>query len=423
MAVVPAGLRRVIHPVVDGSTYRRWVHLLLGGVLALPFVLLYTAFSQAVQAGSDADTPLLIALAVPTVALAVVIALIPAVRVLEVSAARALLGVPLADVQLAEQPDWSARWRAAGWFVLNIVVGGSLGFATVLVISVAAVLFPAAFTGVTLATSPDDTLLDVRPGWSAVWTAPVAVALLLVLVYLAAGVGAVLARWAPSALGPSPAERFAALQRREAQLRERARLARELHDSVGHALTITTLQAGAAARVIDSDPTFARKALTAIEQAGRAALADLDHVLGLLRDETASPGPQHTLADARQLLDTSRSAGVAVDAEFSGELSALPTAVSREAYRILQEGLTNVLRHAGAVPVTVRVHADADTLSLDMTNPLGGVTAARRARSGRGLAGMRERVSVLRGQLTAGADDGRWHVRVRIPLHPRPTSA
>jgi signal transduction histidine kinase len=100
-----------------------------------------------------------------------------------------------------------------------------------------------------------------------------------------------------------------------------------------------------------------------------------------------------------------------------GELGQVPPAVSREAYRIVQEGLTNALRHAGRVPVTLRLVVGAEHLELEMTNPLGTAPATPRTRGGRGLPGIRERVTVLRGQLTAAAADGReWRVAVSLPL-------
>jgi signal transduction histidine kinase len=236
------------------------------------------------------------------------------------------------------------------------------------------------------------------------------------IIYLGAAVGALFARLAPVLLGPSPADRLARLELQTEQLMERNRLARELHDSVGHALTVTTLQAAAAARLLDTDPDFARRALTAIEETGRTALEDLDHVLGLLREDAGAKTPQRTLADLGGLFDQTRSAGVEVDAEI-GRVEEIPPVVSREAYRIVQEGLTNALRHAGKVRVTVRLAVRGSRLELEMTNPADPVAPAR-AGGGRGLRGIRERVTILGGRMTAGADDGRWRVSVALPVVP-----
>jgi signal transduction histidine kinase len=215
-------------------------------------------------------------------------------------------------------------------------------------------------------------------------------------------------------LSPTPADRLEELRVQAERLAERNRLARELHDSVGHALSVVTIQASAAGRVLDQDPQFAHRALAAIEEAARGALADLDHVLGLLRDDVKTTSPQHTMADVNELLDTMRQAGVVVDAKIIGDLPGLPFAVSIEAYRIVQECLTNALRHAGKVTVTLIVDAGIEALAVEASNPLGDSTAT--SQGGRGIKGMRERVTVLRGQIEAGETAGTWRVRARIPL-------
>jgi signal transduction histidine kinase len=171
--------------------------------------------------------------------------------------------------------------------------------------------------------------------------------------------------------------------------------------------------------VLDTDPAFVARALDAIAEAGRAALEDLDHVLGLLRDgggaDEGDRAPQRDLGDLDALLASARSAGLTVDLERHGTPAVVPRAVSREAYRIVQEGLTNALRHAGPVLVTVRVAAGSEAVELEVTNPL--PADAPVPRNGRGLAGMRERVSVLRGELSAGPSGELWRVIVRLP-HP-----
>ena len=209
----------------------------------------------------------------------------------------------------------------------------------------------------------------------------------------------------------------AAVERHAVRLAERNRLARELHDSVGHALSIVTVQAGAAGHVLDRDPAFARRALAEIETSARNGLRDLDHVLALLRDDAPARAPSPTLADLQRLVDRTRSAGVDVSAELTGSIDAIPQAVSREAYRIVQESLTNAARHAGRVPVSLSLSVGADHLELELTNPLAGAAAEGRG-GGRGLHGIRERVTSLHGQMTAGPDAGSWRVAVRLPLRP-----
>jgi signal transduction histidine kinase len=300
---------------------------------------------------------------------------------------------------------------AALWLLVNAAAGGIAALATLIV-------FP---TTIGFLIAPWRVLLPFPTGGRAWWLPLVGVLLPVVLLYAAAAAGAALARLAPRLLGPTPTERMAAelaaAHVAERALAERNRLARELHDSVGHALTVTTLQAGAAARVLDSDPAFVAKALDAIADAGRTALADLDHVLGLLRDgENGDRSPQPDLGDLDALVDGARSAGVAVALHRDGAPAAVPRAVSREAYRIVQEGLTNALRHAGPVPVAVRVSVREDAVELELTNPLS--PAPTRDGGGRGIAGMRERVGVLRGALTAGPDGGHWRVAARLPFGP-----
>ncbi len=407
-------LVRVVGPLIRGSTYGAWVHLLLGGVLLLPYVGLGSLFVQSFRIDAAARAGLTLLLLVAVV-VSVTIALIPAVRVLEVAAARSLLGVALPEQTAEGSRAWEARWRAAGWFGLNLALGGATVLATLFVLPASAGMFVVPVTGLE-PVRLGGTTVRLDPGWGAWWAPLVGVALLIVLCYLVAALGALLRTVAPVLLGPSPAERVAELERQAVALAERNRLARELHDSVGHALTVTTLQASAARQVLDADPVFARSALASIEEVGRAALDDLDHVLGLLRDENRGTSPQRTLDELEQLLGEAAATGVIVHVERSGSTTAVPAAVSREAYRIVQEGLTNALRHAGQVPINLRLEVDADQLELEMTNPLGEGVHAGRATGGRGLDGIRERVTVLRGRMSVGADDGLWRLAVELPL-------
>jgi signal transduction histidine kinase len=135
-------------------------------------------------------------------------------------------------------------------------------------------------------------------------------------------------------------------------------LARDLHDSIGHALTLAALQAGAAGQLFDTDPQFARRALTVIEETSRTAMDDLDHVLGVLRDrdhrDDGPRRPQPALAHVGRLCEDSQARGVPVDLTVTGPLTAVPAVVSREGYRIVQEALTNVARHAAMARGAVR---------------------------------------------------------------------
>ncbi|WP_327707186.1 histidine kinase [Streptomyces decoyicus] len=353
--------------------------------------------------------------ALPPAALAAL--LFPLLRPLEVAAVRSLCGVPAE--RLAEGPavSWAARRRTALWFVAHLLAGGIVSGMTLSAPPAAVLLLVLPFS---------DPLRHTAPGWPDAFhgvLGPLAgLALLALVAGTAWGAGALLGRWAPVLLGPTPADRLAAAERRAADLASRNRLARELHDAVGHALSAVTLQASAARRVLDTDPEFARQALSAIEETTREAVAELDTVLGLLREEDgadpAAPAP--TLDGLEALLGRTRAAGVAVEATVEGPCTMLAPVVSREAYRIVQEGLSNALRHAGPVPVRLHLRVAEGELVIRLENPVtgpagGSPAAAPRTGGGRGLRGIAERARLLGGEATAAADDGVWRLTVRLP--------
>ncbi|NEB86184.1 histidine kinase, partial [Streptomyces anulatus] len=234
---------------------------------------------------------------------------------------------------------------------------------------------------------------------------------------VAAAAGKVLARRAPVLLGPTPEDRLAAAERRAADLAVRNRLARELHDSVGHALSAVTLQAGAARRVLDRDPEFVREALTAIEETTRRTVGELDSVLGLLRRDE-EPGDADTAygpgLDALGVLLAH--CGVPVAYERQGDPDSVDPVVSREAYRIVQEGLSNASRHGGGTsPVRLLLAVRERELEIVMENPLGERPAVVRPGGGRGLRGIAERAVLLGGRTEAGADGGLWRLTAVLP--------
>ena len=203
---------------------------------------------------------------------------------------------------------------------------------------------------------------------------------------------------------------------RAAASEERQRIARELHDVVAHGVVLMVLQAQGARRILDQDPARARDALQAIEETGKTALEEIRGSLGILRHEDAPADlvPQPTLGDLAALIDDMRRAGLTVDLRVEGGARAIPDGVDRSAYRIIQEALTNTIKHAGLVPTRVTVAYGTDDLRLEIVDDGRGHSGSG---DGHGLAGMRERVRVYGGELEAHARTGRgFVVRARIPL-------
>ncbi|RFU82466.1 histidine kinase [Streptomyces triticagri] len=403
----------------------RWVHLVLGGALLMPYFLLGSIFVGPLLGegqplfGSLRAQFISYAAALPLVALSALI--FPLARPLSVGAVRALCGV---HEELAEGPARSraARVRTSAWFTLHLGVGALISGMTLAVPPFSVFLLAVPVFRVLRESRFGDPALFEHT-WAVV-LAPVAGAVCLVLLAAcAAAAGTLLARWAPQLLAPAPADRLAAAEERAAELAVRNRLARELHDSVGHALSAVTLQASAARRVLDSDPDFVREALSAIEDTTRRTVGELDAVLGLLREgdeagEGGRPTSAPTLeADLDGLLTRTRAAGLPVEASIGPGVdpATLPALVSREAYRIVQEGLSNALKHAGSVPVTVHIARTDSALEIVTENPLPTASPPRDG-GGRGLRGIAERARLLGGTATAGAADGRWRLCVRLPL-------
>ncbi|WP_020658186.1 sensor histidine kinase [Amycolatopsis benzoatilytica] len=394
---------RILRPLISGYTYRRWVYFILGAALSVPYLLFaMVAVPSVVPYSTTVSGAGLIGL-IATVAVLAATAFLPAVRVLEAAAVRELLGQPAPG---------RGRLRCAGMFSLHVVTGAVIGTVTLLLPAGFGFALNAVFTG-RFIDSPQFRL-SVPRGWESAWLPASFLAAFIGLVYVVWGLGGVLRRTAARLLGLSAAERIAQLERRTEQLAERTRLARELHDSVGHALSVVTLQAGAARRTLHTDPGFTEEALTAIEESARTALEDLDHVLGLLREEASGRTPQSGLADLPALITATKQAGADCRAEMRGDLAAVPAVVSREIYRILQECLTNAVRYAGRVPVTVSLEVAGSRLHASVVNPLGSAQPSR-VRGGRGLRGMAERAELVGGKLSAGPVGENWEVVVTVP--------
>ena len=196
---------------------------------------------------------------------------------------------------------------------------------------------------------------------------------------------------------------------------ERARIARELHDIIGHSVSVMTVQAGAARLLLEEDASRAREPLLSVEETGRQALADMRRLLGILRggDDRAALVPQPGMNDVSALVDHVRAAGLEIDLTVDGDPVELQPGLDLTAYRTLQEALTNALKHASPPRARVVVRYGRDRLDLEVAND---ARASDTGSPGLGLSGMRERVTLYGGTLHAGAVDGGFVVRAALPL-------
>ncbi len=234
--------------------------------------------------------------------------------------------------------------------------------------------------------------------------------------------------WLAGRVHRARAERIAGLQRealqreRAAVGEERARIARELHDVVAHSVGVMVVQAQGAQRMLDRDPERAREALAAIEATGRTALAEMRRSLGVLRkpEGEAPLAPQPGMDGLAALVEQARQSGLSVELVTEGEPAPLPSGVDLSAYRIVQEALTNTLKHAGPVPTRVAVRYRGEQLELEISDDGDARRpAAADDGAGQGLVGMRERVALYGGDLHAAPrPEGGFVVRASLPIAP-----
>ena len=208
---------------------------------------------------------------------------------------------------------------------------------------------------------------------------------------------------------------------REAVQDERAHIARDLHDIIGHTLNLIVVQAGAARTVFKSRPDRALESLNSIETTARQSLSDMERMLGILRPPEAEElpfGPQPSLGQVDRLAEQFTDAGLPVEVNVAGEPHKLPASLDLSAYRIVQEALTNALKHAGPARARVAISYLADKLELDIVDDgRGSGDDGHNAGGGRGLIGMRERVSLFGGDLDVGpAAEGGFRVHASLPL-------
>jgi signal transduction histidine kinase len=212
------------------------------------------------------------------------------------------------------------------------------------------------------------------------------------------------------------AERETERERRLAAAEERTRIARDLHDSAGHAINVILVQAGAARLLQEQDPARTRAALETIEEVARETLGEIDQLVRALREDGAAEDgvePPPGLAALDALAERHRASGLAVVVRVEGARRRLAPGVDRAAYRILQEALTNAARHGGG-SAEVEVAYGLQALELTVANPSPrGATPA----DGHGVVGMRERTALLGGSFEAGADNGVFRIRARLPYN------
>ncbi|WP_217214032.1 sensor histidine kinase [Streptomyces sp. AC550_RSS872] len=386
---------RLLRPFGRVVTYTRLLHLCI--VIVWPSMLLFI---------KEAWWTWVLA-----AALLAPVGLVPAMRSVEGLQARLLLTGHRQDsgstgIVVTPSASWGDRARLVVWLEVRLLLGCATSMFTFQLLLASVDLVSSAFGR----DVEEGALLPLEGHhWWHVLLAPLSLGALALTVV---GSGHLITALAHRLLGPSPAERLAALEERTEQLLERTRIARELHDSIGHALTVAVVQAGAARAA--GDPAFTDRALEAIEETGRAALEDLERVLGVLRESGRPVSSRPTLTDADRLLESARASGTKVDIDMTGPLDTVPGPVSREGYRILQESLTNVLRHADCAPARVRVAVADGTLTLEVRNPLADdIPGPGR---GSGLRGIRERAALLGGHARTGPDQGDWQVHVELPL-------
>ncbi|MGH3011777.1 MAG: sensor histidine kinase [Gaiellaceae bacterium] len=211
------------------------------------------------------------------------------------------------------------------------------------------------------------------------------------------------------------AEREAERERRLAAAEERMRIARDLHDSAGHAINVILVQAGAARLLQERDPAGAQAALQTVEDVARGTLGEIDQLVRALRDDlpAGEVEPPPGLAALEALAERYRVSGLSVDVTIDGERGPLSPAVDRAAFRILQEALTNAAWHGGG-SADVAIEFAPRALEIAVTNPTAPGPSERDG-GGHGIVGMRERAQLLGGTVEAGADDGSFRVHARLP--------
>ncbi len=415
----PDAARRLLGPLGQPATWRAAAYLLVSVPLGMLWVLL---LAVGLLVGGVT--------AVGGVGVVVLLGTLAGARALgqlERHLVNALLAAEIPAPPAAQSDDWRGAvrglvtdprtWRSLAWLLLR-------GLAGVLVLA-GAVLAGAVLVALLVVPFVDG-YLQWGDGWRSTaglrsaWTLPVAVAGLLVGGWVLRQVAAAHLRAARLLLGPDATEQAAHLAREAGRLAERTALARDLHDSIGHAVTVMVLQAESARRLLDAEPQAARACLGTIGETGRRAMAELDHVLAVLADDGVPVRPPACLAELPDLVRRATSAGMSLRVEVADLDAAARHPASSVAYRVIQEACTNALRHAEGAPVLVRVDVDGGTLRVEVNNGPGArFSVEPAAEPGRGLSGLEERVRLAGGRMSAGPQaGGGWLVRAELPAPP-----
>ena len=338
-------------------------------------------------------------------------------------------------------PEGASWWRrtaamvgdASGWRHVAWLAAGPVPAAIGFTAAVIAVMVP--FAGLAAVAEGAWALATDRTAWTAVapqawegtlgWATVAAGSILLLLSpalfwmvrACASGIRA-FARWA---LGPSRRDELAAAKARADRAEAQVRIDQELHDSIGHMITMTVVQAGAAAHVFDSNPEFAREALRTIEERSRAAMGDLDRIIATIQGN-APTAPLQGAESIEAVIADAKAAGVdiAYRVELPGDV---PAPVGRAVYSTVREVVTNAARHAPNAPVTLSVAIENDAVRVLASNPVPRGKARAARQGGQGIGGMRDRIEVLGGSLDARVVGGEFVVDARIPVADAPVAS
>lgn len=410
--------------------WRRLLVLLIGGVIAVPYAaVVIWAVTASDRVGNRADSLTIIVVGIIAFALLCIPAFLAVIRALERTLAEQLLELSIPTPP--RRPRTADRLRGALFYFGHTFAGALLLLTIVVLVPAAVVLVgdPGQAHELSDGLIGTDTSLaaTVLP---AGLIQTLAVGILLMCIAIIVVEGYFLPNYALILLGPSAADRAELAGRERARRFRRTVLAREVHDSIGHALTVTTMQAAVAKRALQRDPTIAEAAVDEIARTGREAVAELDHVLALLRTEAdleadddavigaeTAQQPRRTREDIEVLAEEARSVGHSTQLRISGDIGSLPAAVAHELHRIVREALTNSLRHASEPGASVSISVDARVVTLTVINACAVNTGGARsnAGAGRGLQGIKERVELFGGDVRWTADGGSWTLEAVLP--------